>query len=279
MGTATILLADNNKLSLRAYAEVLRDAGYTVSEAPSYGRAKELLERERAAFDLAVLDLRLKRDEDDSDMSGVQLAEMFGSESFPIIILTGQPQRDIKAVRKALEKDERRSPPAVAFVEKREGPEGLLKAVSKALVPRIFVAHGHNLKARDAVVEFLKAGGLHAVVLQEESGATQTIIEKFEEHSRVQFAIILMTPDDVGGKREKVPKLRPRARQNVIFELGFFHGRLGRDRVVALYKTEREKIELPSNYDGIQYIPMDPGGGWRVGLVTELRKARIRVHL
>jgi predicted nucleotide-binding protein len=276
MGTAAILLADNMRDSLRSWSEVLRDAGFDVTEASSYSRAKELLEREKDKFDLAVLDLHLKS-EAETDLSGIQLAEMFGSESFPIIILTGKP--NVKAVKRALERDGRRHPPAVAFVEKRKGREVLLDAIVKVFVPRVFVAHGHDVKARDAVVEFLKGEGLHRVVLQEQTGATQTIIEKFEEHSRVHFAIVLVTPDDVGGKREKQPKLRPRARQNVVFELGYFLGRLGRDRVVVLYKDEGDPIEPPSNYDGVQYLTMDSGGGWQVALVRELRKAGIRVHL
>ena len=276
MAVATILLADNKKAELKSWSEVLTDAGYSVTEAPTYSRAKELLEKERDTFDLAILDLHLKSQKD-SDMSGIELAEKFGSESLPIIILTGG-QSSVKAVKRALERDVRRNSPAVAFVEKSDGAKVLLEAVAKAFVPRIFVAHGHDLKAKESVVELLREGGLRAIVLQEEAGATRTIIEKFDEHSRVHFAIVLLTADDVGGRREKTPKLRPRARQNVIFELGFFLGKLGRDRVVALYKEDREKIELPSDFEGVQYTPMDPGGNWGLGLIKELRKAGIKAR-
>ena len=61
---------------------------------------------------------------------------------------------------------------------------------------------------------------------------------------------------------------RPRARQNVVLELGFFWGKLGRERVCALVKGD---IEKPSDYDGVVYVPLDDAGGWKLTLAKELR--------
>ena len=79
---------------------------------------------------------------------------------------------------------------------------------------------------------------------------------------------MLLTPDDVGGINSD--SLQPRARQNVVFELGYFIARLSRQNVCALYRSE---IELPSDYMGVIYLPYDSGGGWRLDLAKELKTA------
>ena len=113
---------------------------------------------------------------------------------------------------------------------------------------RVFVAHGQDEGAKEAVARFLQRVGLEPVVLSELPAKGQTIIEKFKSNSDVQFAVALLTPDDAGScSGETEPK--PRARQNVIFELGFFIGSLGRDKVCALTKGEPE---IPSNYAGVE---------------------------
>lgn len=92
----------------------------------------------------------------------------------------------------------------------------------------------------------------------------------FERHADVSFAIALLTPDDAGSLSGKTEDLRPRARQNVIFELGYFIGRLGREGVCALTRGE---VEIPSDYSGVVYIHLDVGGGWKLQLVKELKAA------
>jgi predicted nucleotide-binding protein len=84
----------------------------------------------------------------------------------------------------------------------------------------------------------------------------------------VGFAVVLMTPDDL-GKAEKQSDLKPRARQNVVFELGFFIGKLGPERVAALVKGD---IESPSDFDGVVYISLDKED-WQTKLGRELQEA------
>lgn len=270
MAKVRVLLVDNHRPSLKKWAGMLRNESYDVTEASSVPGAKMLLNK--GGFDVAVLDLHLERDEDESDESGLNLAKAY-RDSVPIIILTGRPTLD--AAIRALQ--DGRSATAVAFVKKPDGPQALLKAIAKAVVPKVFVSHGHDEAATAAVVNFIEGGGAHAIVLREQPMASQSILEAFEKHANVQFAIILVTPDDVGGGKGKT--LRPRARQNVIFELGFFLAKLGRNRVVALYKEEGEPIELPSNYHGVVYREMDGGGGWKIELAREMKEAGIELHL
>ena len=85
---------------------------------------------------------------------------------------------------------------------------------------------------------------------------------------------MLLTSDDVGGKSTET--LQPRARQNVLLELGFFLGRIGRDRVAALYE---ESVEIPSDYDGVLFVPLDSAGGWRFLLARELKAAGLVVDI
>ena len=88
---------------------------------------------------------------------------------------------------------------------------------------------------------------------------------------------MLLTPDDMGYPTgEDSDTARPRARQNVILELGFFLGKLGRGHVAALHSGD-ESFERPSDYDGVLYIPIDDGGQWQFGLVRELKAAGIEV--
>lgn len=140
----------------------------------------------------------------------------------------------------------------------------------------IFVVHGHDEAAKESVSRFIERLGLHAVILHEQPNAGRTIIEKFEHHSKVAFAVVLLTPDDVGASRNTPDELKLRARQNVIFELGYFVGKIGRNRVCALYK---EGVELPSDIHGVLYVPMDSSGGWRLMLAKELKQAGFEVDL
>jgi predicted nucleotide-binding protein len=140
----------------------------------------------------------------------------------------------------------------------------------------VFIVHGHDEAAKQTVARFIEKLGLKPIILHEKPNEGHTIIEKFEKHSNVGFAVVLMTPDDVGAPDKERDKLKPRARQNVILELGFFLGKLGRKRVCALYK---ESVEIPSDYKGVLFIPMDTNDGWQLYLAKEIKAAGITVDL
>lgn len=136
---------------------------------------------------------------------------------------------------------------------------------------KIFIVHGRDDGSRETVARFLERLKLEPVILNEEASRGKTIIEKFEHHADVGFAVVLLTPDDEGALRGDEDDRSPRARQNVIFELGFFIGHLGRERVCAL--TKGSDMEIPSDYAGVVYIPLDDKGAWKIGLVKELKAA------
>lgn len=163
----------------------------------------------------------------------------------------------------------------IDYVKSKKGvEEGTLMPIPN-LDPasrRIFVVHGHDEGPREAVARFLEQLDFEPIILHEQASRGRTIIEKIEAHSDVGFAVVLLTPDDVGGVRDG--QLRTRARQNVLLELGYFVGRLGRSRVVALKKGE---IEIPSDFGGVVYEAYDSGNGWKQALGRELQAAGFEV--
>lgn len=133
----------------------------------------------------------------------------------------------------------------------------------------IFIVHGHNNEVKINVARTLEKLGLNPIILHEQANAGKTIIEKFEEHSNVGFAIILMTDDDL-GKAKKEENLNHRARQNVILEMGYFIGKLGRNRVCPLYTNG---VELPSDLYGLLYTEIDSSENWKIKIAKELKAA------
>lgn len=147
----------------------------------------------------------------------------------------------------------------------------------KQSVPQIFVIHGHNDALKLDVARTLEKLGLTAVILHEQPNQGRTIIEKLEQHaSGTVFAVALLSGDDVGYPKAKTDDAKPRARQNVILELGYFSGLLGRTRVAVLYE---DGVEIPSDFLGVVYIPIDKAGSWRFGLAKELKSAGMSIDL
>ena len=151
-----------------------------------------------------------------------------------------------------------------------------IKGSRKRELAKVFIVHGRDDLTKEAVARFVERLGLEVIILHEQPNKGMAIIEKLEKHLDVGFALVLLTPDDVGALRENAANLQPRARQNVIFELGLFIGKLGRHRVCTLYK---EPVELPSDYQGIDFIQVDDAGGWRSKVVKELNEAGFAVNI
>lgn len=140
---------------------------------------------------------------------------------------------------------------------------------------KVFLVHGHDGEMREAVARFISEKlALEPVILHEKPNKGRTIITKFqEEASGVGFAVVLMAPDDV-GKGPTDADLKPRARQNVVFELGFFIGALGPDKVAAIIRGD---VERPSDFDGVVYISFE-NEDWRVKLGQELQAAGYEIN-
>lgn len=147
------------------------------------------------------------------------------------------------------------------------------------LTTRVFIVHGHDEEMMQSVARILGTLDLDPIILHEQANVGRTIIEKFEHFSNVGFAVVLLSPDDMAYPRDDSPdSARPRARQNVVLELGFFIGQMGRQRVFIL-KRDVPNFEIPSDYAGVVYTPFDPAGAWRLSLAKELNAVGYAVDI
>jgi hypothetical protein len=149
-------------------------------------------------------------------------------------------------------------------------PPGKPKAAPGA---PIFIVHGSDTMRAEAIARTVeRATGRATIILREKASLGQTLIEKFENNAaQAAYAIIVLTPDDQGGRATETTTM-PRARQNVIFEMGYFYGRIGRRNVAVLIDPT---VEKPSDTHGIAYITLDNNDGWKGELFRELRHAGI----
>lgn len=191
-----------------------------------------------------------------------------GSFSFDPDISTGRYLKTLRSIHDRLE--------LLPALEPESAPAWGAKRTKDLSSRRVFVVHGHDDGLKETVARFLAKLDLDPVILHEQPNRGRTIIEKFEDHSDVAFAVVLFTPDDMGYPAGKVDDSKPRARQNVVLELGFFMAALGRDRVCVLYKGG---VDVPSDYSGVLYEEVDPRGAWRFRLASEIRGAGIDVDL
>jgi predicted nucleotide-binding protein len=159
------------------------------------------------------------------------------------------------------------------FAEQPAEPPGPTPATGRG--NNVFIVHGHDDATKLGVARFLEnvLDGTEVVLLDEQPDQARTIIEKFEDFAAdAGYAIVLLTGDDEGRKQGTQDELQPRARQNVILELGFFIGTLGRGHVALLYE---EGVELPSDISGVLYQRLDADGAWKIKLAGEMQAAGI----
>ena len=134
----------------------------------------------------------------------------------------------------------------------------------------VFIVHGRDEALRERVARFLEKLDLNPVILNERANQGDTLIEKLDRHSMVKFAVVLATPDDEGRLRADGEALTPRARENVVFELGYFIGKLGRSGVSVIGDPAVANF---SDFRGMVTIHDGSAESWQVPLARELRAA------
>jgi predicted nucleotide-binding protein len=155
---------------------------------------------------------------------------------------------------------------------REEMPRAVAPVAKSQPTNKVFLVHGHDDATLNAVALFLRTIGLDPIILRQRPNSGRHLLTKFREESEgASFAVVLMTPDDEGGIAGKTER-HLRARQNVVFELGFFIGKLGPANVAALMKGN---VEKPSDFHGIGYIEFDDLGRWKNDLARELHHAGV----
>ena len=149
-----------------------------------------------------------------------------------------------------------------------QSEESAEEKATTAELGRVFIVHGHDGERKHELFRVLQdLTGTRPIILHEQPSGGQSIFEKLEAYAAsASFAVVLLTADDL-GRAKGAGDDTARARQNVVFEAGYFAGRLGRARVVLLHETG---VELPSDLVGIVYIPLDSSGAWKMKVAHEI---------
>ncbi|AZT83956.1 MAG: DNA-binding protein [Sphingobium sp.] len=164
-----------------------------------------------------------------------------------------------------------------ASLEYRSPTAAVSTTNGESIKNSVFIVHGHDELSKTETARFVESLGLNVTILHEQTSSSKTIIEKFERHaSEAAFAIVLLTPDDVGYAKDSPNNAKYRARQNVVFELGYFCSALSREKVCVLYK---EGVEIPNDFSGVVYTPMDSAGAWKLSLAREMKASGLNVDL
>lgn len=256
-----VLLVDDNYDFSMSCASYLREAGYNVFTAYSAIDAMKLVMETTTPFDIAIIDVCLptSHETDTLQVEGFNLARNLKERS-PATRLIGMsgivPSDNVKSLSAHFD----------AYLDKPLTPDSLIAAVGDLINPGrrkpvVFIVHGHDDVAKLALKNYIQntLGLGEPLILHEQASQGRTIIEKFEQTSKnVDVVFVILTPDDAAGKASDPDRAKRRARQNVIFELGFFLGKLQRTsaRVILLHKGD---IELPSDMAGLIYIDISAG--------------------
>lgn len=261
-----LIVEDDHYYAIRL-TELLSDNGF---ESVVAGSVQQALHMPLEGFGCVISDVMLPNDPAESGISpesaragffsGVALCREVKNRGhkMPLILLSSGIVGG--------EASEWASEQGIPFIFKDEGPHSLLRALEKIGVlstipaPKAFIVHGHDEATLTELKDYLQntLKWQEPVVLREQPSRGKTIIEKFEEFaSRIDCVFVLLTPDDSGVSLATDDDKR-RARQNVVFELGFFYAQMGRKtgRVIALRKGP---IELPSDIQGIIWIDIPHG--------------------
>jgi CheY-like chemotaxis protein len=264
------LIVEDDHFYATRLAELLADNEVESTIATT---VQEALETPLADYAIAIVDVMLPNDPEKSGISteatrsgfysGVALCREIKKRGFKISLAllsatttigVGEDVADWAASQK------------VPLVSKDEGPNAIIRILRHAgllaseSTPRAFIVHGHDEAALAELKDYLQntLKWQEPLILREQPNRGRTMIEKFEEMTgRIDCVFVMLTPDDPGINLS-TNEDRRRARQNVIFELGFFYSQIGRKsgRIIALKKGP---VDLPSDIQGIAWIDISNG--------------------
>lgn len=188
----------------------------------------------------------------------------------PIMIFSGDPRQDLV---NDLQQDRHNCEWVLSMLHDDMFPlnNAPSSPSSRDLSNKVFVVYGRDNEMKATVPAMLRQLHLIPVLLEDQPSQSNTIIEKFEHNSDVDYVIILLSPDDqVSSRNENPNSVKYRARQNVILEMGYFIGKLGRKNCAILFRPD-QNFEFPSDIQGLVYIKYDSEGSWKYKLIKEMK--------
>jgi len=278
----TILIIEDDILNAQGFASLLNKAGYLTITAHNVSEAIQRIDKCGDEIVLVTLDVLLPFGDKTIDFNFEEVPSDYLSGIYIFKYLRGKYPKLPIIVRSSTLDDSN-----LIFFEKQDnisicnkggGSRQIIKIIDKFLNNKpviksnIFIVHGHDktllLELKNFIQNSLKLG--EPIILHEQPNYGRSIYEKFEEYSEnIDYVFVLLTPDDkVINKKE----ILYRARQNVIFELGYFMGLLKdhKGRVILLYKGE---LELPSDIHGLIYIDISKG----INSIGEIIRKEIKI--
>jgi predicted nucleotide-binding protein len=263
-----IWVDDDIRYQLRPFLDEFRDKGISILTASNASEGKKAFEKAKDEIDAVIVDIMMDPGEEFNDLetkagfiAGLALARFIKKEKPEMPVIGFSIKEDLEVIEWFAKSN-------CLFMRKGGiSPHELFQAVEKLVTGvskknlKSFIIHGHDDKAKLALKNYiqnrLKIG--EPIILHEQPNLGRTIIEKFEEETRnVDLVFVLLTHDDAGAIASDPDAVKRRARQNVIFEMGYFYGLLTRKRgkIILLHKGE---LELPSDISGIVYIDISAG--------------------
>lgn len=241
--------------------------GYEILSAGTVSDAMQHLNKHGSDIDLAILDVMMPHEEHleadtfDGKRTGLVLGRKI-REKYPKIKIVGL------SVVSDPEVAEWFNSYGSGYFRKPILPGDFLQSIEAILYPKrpkkkpkMFIVHGHDhqslYEVKNYIQNVLQLG--EPIILREQPSLGRTIIEKFEDESKnIDLIFVMLTPDDKISPKKSSDPVKRRARQNVIFELGFFHSKLQRKsgKVLLLHKGQ---VELPSDIAGLIYIDISKG--------------------
>lgn len=264
-----IVLVDDD-YATEILAESLRFRGFDVHRISSAADAIANLEL-LASADLVILDIIMQRADPGGNTTisgdrttGMRILTALRSQNknLPILVFSATQDGDVV--------DTLSDSPNTEFLSKWSTPsmrefvqkvEACLGIQTERALPQSFIVHGHDDKTKLELKNFLQntLGLPEPIILHEQPNLGRTMIEKFESYAgQSNLVFVLLTPDDKAASQDESNQHKRRARQNVIFELGYFLGVLGRQsgRVLLLH---RGPLEIPSDITGVAYVDISNG--------------------
>jgi predicted nucleotide-binding protein len=270
MGRMAKVVIIDDDMAMETLADGLIYRGYDAIRIKSASQAIKALD-ELAAADLIILDIIM------SWPAGVRKRKLGGEHTagMEILIQLRAKRKDLPVIVYSATQDESiisaiRAEPESAFLSKwnehtvQDIADRIAKRLhleSSAPQSKVFIVHGQDDTTKFELKNYLQnsLGFAEPTILHEQPNRGRTIIEKFEDYAIASTLVfVLLTPDDRLADPLDSEELKYRARQNVVFEMGFFLAQLGRrsGRVILLHKGP---IDLPSDISGIVYIDISHG--------------------